>query len=453
MTEDNTSLPTDLGPEPTGTEVLGGSPATKAPLTRLKLLVLTGRSAGKELLLRPGTLFVGKGSDCDLVLDDSSVSRMHLEVAQVEDGRVRLKDLDSTNGSACDGTRFHEVDAQPGAVLTLGKTELRLVAATAPGPAFLPSERESFGRLAGKSLIMRQVFAVLERVAASDAAVLLEGETGTGKDLCAEALHQHSPRSGKPFVIVDLAGVQPNLIESELFGHVRGSFTGSVGDRAGAFERADGGTIFLDEVAELSPDLQPRLLRALEHRQAKRVGANDYKGFDVRVIAATNRDLVEEVRAGRFREDLYHRLGVVKVTLPPLRARREDVPLLVERILESMGREAQLGPGTLQLLQGYEWPGNVRELRNVVERAVSLGGPEGEVPAELLALQTAAPKSDLPISDLPFKEAKERLVGSFERDYLVHLLERCGGNVSKAARHAGIDRVYLHRLLKKHGIG
>ncbi|HEY3445407.1 MAG TPA: sigma 54-interacting transcriptional regulator [Myxococcales bacterium] len=453
MTEDDTSSPTDQASEPTGTEVLAGDSTTKAPLARLKLLVLTGRSAGKELTLRSGTLFIGKGTDCDLVLDDPSVSRTHLEIAQIEDGRVRLKDLDSTNGSSCDGTRFHEIEARAGAIVTLGKTELRLLAASAPGPGLLPSERESFGRLAGRSLAMRQVFAVLERVSGTEAALLLEGETGTGKDLCAEAIHQHSSRATGPFVVVDLAGVQPNLIESELFGHVRGSFTGSVGDRAGAFERADGGTIFLDEVAELSSDLQPRLLRALEHRQSKRVGANDYKSFDVRVIAATNRDLVEEVRAGRFREDLYHRLGVVKVMLPPLRARREDVPLLVEKLLESMGREAKLGPGTLQMLTGYEWPGNVRELRNVVERAVSLGGPEGEVPAELLALQTSAPKNELPISDLPFKEAKERLVGSFERDYLAHLLERCGGNVSKAARHAGIDRVYLHRLLKKHGIG
>ncbi|MFN7132458.1 MAG: sigma 54-interacting transcriptional regulator [Myxococcales bacterium] len=435
-----------------GTDVLPSGAG--APL-RLKVVVVTGNDAGKSLQLETGSYRVGKGSDNDLVLDDSAVSRTHLEVA-VLDGRVRFRDLDSTNGSWCNEMRFREIEGTPGTVVRIGKTTLKVMPVdTARRPALAASARKEFGRLYGSSLAMRQVFAMLERVSPTDAGVLVEGETGTGKELCAEAIHKHSSRSKAPFVVVDLAGIQPNLIESELFGHVRGAFTGASSDRAGAFERANGGTVFLDEIGELAPEIQPRLLRALENRQIKRVGGNDYRHFDARVVAATNRDLLAESRQGRFREDLYHRLAVVKVGIPPLRARREDIPMLVERILETLGRPATtLGPATMAMLSSYDWPGNVRELRNVVERAVSLSGADGEVPPELLELPEAGGGgSALSVEGLPFKEAKERLVASFERDYVAALLERCDGNVSKAAREAGIDRVYLHRLLKKHGLG
>jgi DNA-binding NtrC family response regulator len=335
----------------------------------------------------------------------------------------------------------------------VGKTELKLVLADSL-LHLPPSQKERFGKLWGRSLAMRRVFAVLERVAPTDAAVVIEGETGTGKDLCAQALHSESRRANEPFVVVDLAGVQPNLIESELFGHVRGAYTGAVNDRAGAFERANGGTLFLDEITALAPELQPRLLRALENRQTKRVGANDYRSFDVRVVAASNKELEGEVAAARFREDLYHRLAVVRVTLPPLRKRLTDLPLLVEKMLESMKRPAHLGPTTLAALQSYSWPGNVRELRNVVERALSLGGDLSELPADVLQRPGVTPKGQLTVqAALPFKEAKERLVAVFERDYIEELMLRCDHNVSKAAREAGIDRVHLHRLLKKHGLG
>ncbi len=436
--------------QPAATEVLPGG---AAPVAQLKLQVLSGRSAGRELALSPGRIVVGKGETSDLVLDDPAISRTHLEVSVLE-GRVRLRDLDSTNGSYCGETRFQEIEAGPGTVFRLGKTELRLATAVTAVPSLPPSQSNHFGKLWGNSLAMRQLFALLERVAPTEAAVLMEGETGTGKDLCAHAIHQHSKRADGPMVVVDLAGVQPNLIESELFGHVRGAFTGAVTDRQGAFERADGGTIFLDEIGELAPELQPRLLRALEGRQAKRVGANQYRSFDVRVVAASNRDLQAEIRAGRFREDLYHRIAVVKVTLPALRKRREDIPLLVEKMLEGIGRQATLGPSTLALLAGYDWPGNARELRNLIERVVSLGGAEGgEVPLQLLDLPASTERAAPNAQGLPFKEAKERLVSAFERDYVKDLLERCEGNVSRAAREAGIDRVYLHRLLKKHSLG
>ena len=298
---------------------------------------------------------------------------------------------------------------------------------------------------------MRRLFALLERIAPTDAPVLIQGETGTGKELCAEALHAHSPRADKPFVVMDLAAVQPTLIESELFGHVRGAFTGAVADRAGAFERADGGTLFLDEVGELSAELQPRLLRALERGQVKRVGANDFKTVNVRVIAATHRDLLALARENRFREDLYHRLAVLQARLPPLRERREDIAGLVEGFLARIGRTGAIGPQTLALLVGHDWPGNVRELRNVVERAVSLAGGAEEVPPEVLALPDDA-KASGTASGLLFKEAKDRLFEAFEREYLEGLMARCGGNVSRAAREAGIDRVYLHRLLKRYGM-
>jgi two-component system, NtrC family, nitrogen regulation response regulator GlnG len=287
--------------------------------------------------------------------------------------------------------------------------------------------------------------------------VLIQGETGTGKEGCAEGIHAGGKRRDGPFVIVDLAGIAPTLIESELFGHVKGAFTGAQSDRAGVFERAQGGTVFLDEVGELPPEIQPRLLRVLERRQVKRVGANDYRTVDVRVIAATHVDLEGAVKAGKFREDLFHRLAVLRVTLPPLRERLDDIPLLVDTVLGRMGRPpSALSDQTRALLSQYPWPGNVRELRNVVERVVNMG--EEALPDISPIVSVDKPRTSgsvvvgPPELDLPFKEAKERLIEGFEKDYLKGLLERCGGNVSRASREAGIDRVYLRKLLKKHGL-
>jgi len=298
---------------------------------------------------------------------------------------------------------------------------------------------------------MREVFTLLERMAASGADVLIQGETGTGKEGCAEALHTESPRKDGPFVIVDLAGVPSSLVESELFGHVKGAFTGAQGDRAGAFERANGGTVFLDEIGELPLELQPRLLRVLERRQVKRVGANDYRTVNVRVIAATHVDLEGAVQAEKFRRDLFHRLAVLRVTLPPLRERPEDIPLLIDTMLELGGRPpSALSDQTRALLAQYPWPGNVRELRNVVEQVVSLG--EEALPRMEPLPGEGAGKGSGPDLDLPFKEAKEKLIEGFERDYLKGLIERCEGNISRASREAGIDRVYLRKLLRKHGL-
>jgi DNA-binding NtrC family response regulator len=419
---------------------------------RLKLLVLSGADVGQSYALRLGQYKVGKAPECDIVLSDKSVSRQHL-VLDVREDRVLATDQGSRNGSLCDGLRFSELEVRLGSVLTLGSTELKLVPEDSRERSLPLSNRDHFGALVGSSRKMREVFTLLERLSSSNSDVLIQGETGTGKELCAEALHQESPRHKGPFVIVDLAGIAPSLIESELFGHVKGAFTGAHSDRAGAFERANGGTVFLDEVGELPLDIQPRLLRVLERRQVKRVGGNDYRTVDMRVVAATHVDLEAAVKAEKFRKDLFHRLAVLCVTLPPLRERPEDIPLLIHTVLSRTGRPpSALSDQTRALLSQYPWPGNVRELRNVVERVVSIGEEGLPEMAPAPAPRDTGARSASSELALPFKEAKERLIEGFERDYLKSLLERCEGRINRAAREAGIDRVYLRRLLRKHSL-
>ncbi|NOK21047.1 sigma 54-interacting transcriptional regulator [Corallococcus carmarthensis] len=433
-------------------------PAMRSARVRVRLLVLSGPDAGHSYPLAPGRYRVGADPGSDVVIADRAVSRSHL-LLDVREDSIQAVDVGSRNGSFCEGMRFTTLEVRPGAVLTLGTTELKLVPEGEKANTLPLSNRERFGNLVGQSRRMREVFTLLERVAQGESDVLIQGETGTGKELCAEGLHLNGGRSKGPFVIVDLAGVAPQLLESELFGHVKGAFTGAQSDRAGAFERAHGGTLFLDEVGELPLEVQPRLLRALERRQVKRVGANDYRSVNVRVVAATHQDLEGAVKANRFRGDLFHRLAVLRATLPPLRERPEDIPLLIDTVLERMGKPpSALSDQTRALLAQYPWPGNVRELRNVVDRVVSLGESAlPDMPDSPRARPALSPDLDpedtLSLAlELPFKEAKERLIEGFERDYLRTLLERCGGNVSKASREAGIDRVYLRKLLRKHGL-
>ena len=451
------------GDTPTDAIVEGGGETAPTPL-RLRVEVTTGPDRGAALELASGTYYLGKGPGCDLTLTDGSVSRKHLELTVLA-GAVRVTDLESTNGSWFQGARFDAIEVRAGAHVRVGKTELRFAPAdgsakTSTTPIVTaPPAPTRFGPLESVTPAMQQVFTVLSRAAASDAAVLVQGETGTGKELVAEAIHETSPRKKGPFVICDLASLPRTLIESELFGHVRGAFTGADRDRQGAFVAADGGTLFLDEVGELELDAQPRLLRALERKQVKPVGATGYVTVNVRVVAATNRDLIAEVRAGRFREDLYHRLAVVCVGLPPLRERTADIPGLVHKFLTAAGRgRAPAVPDeTMRALQAHVWPGNVRELRNVLERVTSLAQDGEPVDAHLLGLdEPSGLKADVssPPVDItsPFKEAKERLVQAWEREYVAALLAKCEGNVSLAARSGGLDRVYLHRLMKKHGL-
>jgi two-component system nitrogen regulation response regulator GlnG len=307
---------------------------------------------------------------------------------------------------------------------------------------------------------MQNLLSLVERVAASDAPVLVCGETGTGKELVAEALHRGSQRADGPFVVCDLSAVAPSLIESELFGHRRGAFTSAERDHVGAFTRAHGGTIFLDEIGELADFCQPRLLRAIERREIKQVGGESMRTVDVRVIAATHRDLASDVATGRFRSDLFHRLAVVCVEIPPLRERREDMPMLVEGILRdlaaSQGSEpAQVTEEAMNYLCQCEWPGNVRELKNVLHRALSIA-PDPRL-LDLAEIQVGPPSRRSGVypaqrPSLPFKEAKERIVDEWENGYLRGLLDSAAGNLTLAAENAGMARGHLYRLMRKHGL-
>jgi transcriptional regulator with GAF, ATPase, and Fis domain len=359
----------------------------------------------------------------------------------------RVQDNGSLNGTTLDGVRVRDAEFLVEGTLAVGDSRLQVRAVDGTDEVALP-DTQSFGALIGASVSMRKLFAVLEKVAASEINVLIEGESGTGKELVAAEIVQRGPRAEQPFVIVDCGAISPNLVESELFGHARGAFTGAERDRIGAFETANGGTVFLDEIGELPLELQPKLLRAIEAREIRRVGETAARKVNVRVIAATNRDLEREVNRGRFREDLYFRLAVVSVRVPPLRDRVEDLPHLIRCFLATLDLSDHSGlfpPHVLAELVEHDWPGNVRELRNYVERTVVLREP---LPASKRqgALAGAV---DLCV---PFKLAKDATVDAFERNYLSALLEAAGGNVSKAARNAGMDRMYLHRLIQKHGL-
>ena len=417
---------------------------------RLRLLVVAGPSTGRELLLERGTYRVGKEEGNELRLEDSTVSRTHLLVEVLAHG-VRVTDNGSSNGSSCDGLRFQVLELRPGAVVRLGRSELLLAPVEGPATAPESSSATRWGGLHGKSLAMRQLFTVLERLAGTSADVLLEGETGTGKERCAESLHEASARAPGPFVVVDLAGTPPGRIEAELFGQLEGALGAGTPGRTGACERAQGGTLFLDEVGELPLEAQPRLLRFLERRELKKLGEDAYRTVDVRVVAASQKDLAHEVAERRFRQDLYQRLAGVRLRLPPLRERREDIPQLIDEALTRLGEPPSLvSPRTRALLMAHDWPGNVRELLHVVERVVRLGMP---VALAQLPSTPEAPSAAGLARDAPYKEAREHLLQAFERDYVCALLERHRNNVSAAARAAGIDRAYLHRLINRHGLG
>jgi DNA-binding NtrC family response regulator len=367
---------------------------------------------------------------------------------------VVVRDLGSTNGSFVGGARFQELLLGFGAEIQIGQTLLKYL----PDEEHVevaPAASERFGNMIGRDPKMRQVFSMLEDVAASEATVLLEGETGTGKELLAEEIHRHSPRSGKPFVVFDCAAQPKDLIESALFGHVRGAFTGAVADRKGAFAEADGGTLFLDEIGELALDMQPALLRALDKRTIRAVGGTGQRMVSVRVVAATNRDLRAEMATRRFREDLYYRLAVIRIAVPPLRERPADVALLVQSFIETYAKPPGLAvrQPDLDRLARLPWPGNVRQLRNVIEHACAVShGAELDLADFLASVSAASPGIGAIALDKPFKEAKAAVVEEFERVYLKALLDRHGGNLSAASRTADLDRKHLRELLRKYGL-
>jgi transcriptional regulator with GAF, ATPase, and Fis domain len=347
-----------------------------------------------------------------------------------------------------------EAVVTPGTVLKVGEVEV-ILRVGVRNVEVLPSDKTHFGEAIGQSLAMRTIFGVLERIAPTNATVLFQGETGTGKDVLARATWTESDRAQKPFVVVDCGAVSYSLIESELFGHERGAFTGAVAARQGAFELAEGGTVFLDEIGELPLDVQPKLLRVLETREFRRVGGNRVLKTDVRVIVATKRNLEREVEAGKFREDLYFRLAVVPLTVPSLRARREDIPLLVEGILKAGGRDLAVSDDTMQALIAHDWPGNVRELRNVLDRAIYLARASGQSELALVSLPASGGAAgDVFHFDVgkSYRETRARYDAEFERRYVKWLLARHGANVSAAAREAKMDRKHLHDIAKKHGL-
>jgi len=417
---------------------------------QFRLRVLDGPCQGTVYASTGERATIGTQSAMDLVLDDATMSRFQCEIA-LEAGVAVVRDLGSRNGTLVDGVTVRVAELHDGAVLTLGQTRVRFELGE-ERVAIPLSEHTRFGSLVGGSTAMRAVFALLQRAAQTDATLLLRGETGTGKDLAASSVHEEGGRREGPFVVVDCGAIPGGLLESELFGHERGAFTGATTSRVGACEQAHGGTLFLDEVGELSLELQPKLLRVLEGRTVQRVGGTRRMTVDVRIIAATNRDLKQAVNQRRFRADLYYRLAVLEVRLPPLRERLEDLPLLVEHFatslrLEASGRgDALRSAEFLAELEQHSWPGNVRELRNYVERYAALGqlpGLEEDVGREVQVPLNAAQ---------PLRVAREQWVQALEREYLEQLLKLHGNNVSAAARHAGVDRVYVHRLLARHGL-
>ena len=406
------------------------------------------------------TVGIGSADNNAFTISDSSVSRHHARIEMRDDGVV-VHDLGSTNGTYVDGLQIISAFLPESARIRVGQTELSFELTDEVEPLAL-SERAAFGDLLGQSVAMRRLFASLERIVATDATVLVEGESGTGKEMVAEALHDCGKRSGGPFVIVDCGSLPAGLIESELFGHEKGAFTGAIASRAGAFELADGGTLFLDEIGEIDPALQPRLLRALDRRKVKRVGGSGYADVDVRVVAATNRDLEQMVARGEFREDLYYRLAVVKLRIPPLRERVDDVELLARHFIgqfrarHSSAPAFELTHDIVHALTGRSWRGNVRELRNFIERAVVLAAPELLAPAgdDASTIGGAPGRGGAGMQlEASYADARDRWVGQFEREYVTAALERTGGNVAKAARECQVDRAYLFRLIKKHDLG
>ena len=424
--------------------------ARPSSVRQFHLAVLEGSKTNAEYLSKEDGCSIGSHPRNDLVLEDPTVSRFHCEIRLTAQGPV-LRDLGSRNGTMVDGVQVLAGVLKSGSLLRLGTTTLQFQLATELNKLPL-SAGGRFGTLVGSSVPMRAAYALLEKATASDATVLLDGETGTGKGAAAESIHRQSSRGSGPFIVVDCSAIPENLLESELFGHEKGAFTGATERHIGAFEEASGGTVFLDEIGELPANLQPKLLRVLENKEIRRVGSNTRKEVDVRIIAATNRDLRAEVNAGRFRSDLYFRLAVLRITLPALRERAEDIPELLEHFLSTTNSaQAELewlrAPEFVSKLQSLSWPGNVRELRNYLERCAIFGAAT----APLEAPSGSSVSSSLDLS-IPLSSARDRAVAAFERQYLDALMKSHDWRVGKAAEQAGIDRISLWRLLRRHGI-
>jgi transcriptional regulator with PAS, ATPase and Fis domain len=411
---------------------------------RWKIEVASGPDAGRSLVRESGSIVVGSHPNADLVLTDDAVSRYHLEMRLLAEG-VLVVDLGSTNGTKVGGVRVDRALVQAGGVVRVGHTNLKVI----PDDDKIVIHEGASGRFGDFVTVdpaLQKVLARLQIVARTEATVLIEGETGTGKELLARALHETSARKSGPFVVVDCGAVNQGVLESQLFGHVKGAFTGAVQDRVGAFEAGSGGTVFLDELGELPVDLQPKLLRVLEARTVQRVGESIERPVDIRFVAATNRDLESMLRERRFRDDLYYRVAVVRAKVPPLRDRPEDIPLLAQHYAKKLGGEgAGLSKEVVAVLSSYDWPGNGREMRNVIERAVALSQGGTISPAELFPDEASHERAS-------FHDAKDQVIAEFENRYVRGLMARHHNNVSAAAREAGLSRTALYALMKRAGL-
>jgi DNA-binding NtrC family response regulator len=419
------------------TSPLSAHTATSTPQP-LRLLVLEGPDRGLEKTIEQGTATVGSAAGADLQLKDPTVSRRHLSI-ELRGARLRVKDLGSSNGSRYHGARLDTAELPYGAVLSVGKTVLGLMPVVVTKGKL--SDRTELNGLVGQSKPMRRLFAEIEQVAPTEAPVLIHGETGTGKEGVARALHALSPRSKGPLKVFDCGAVQKELLPSALFGHTKGAFTGAVADAPGALEAADGGVLFLDEVAELPMDMQAAFLRALETQTFTRVGETKERRVSFRLISATHRDFKDRIAKGLFREDLFHRLVVVTLKVPALRERAEDIPLLAQHFSKALKTTLELKPEALASLCAYRWPGNVRELKNAVARAGTLGA-EHALPDQKNAEPVPA----------AYTAARDRVLRTFTRAYLEAQLARHKGSVAKAAKEAGLARTYYYKLLEEHGL-
>jgi DNA-binding NtrC family response regulator len=438
--------------------------------THCRIEVLSGGSAGRVLETEKDLVRIGSAPGSDLVIQDPAVSRNHVELRR-RIGQYVLADVGSTNGTFIGDIQVTEATLRTVKEISLGDTTTIRFVPLSTEVRFEPSGQGRLDDLVGDSVLMREVFFVIERVAPTDLAVLITGGTGTGKEPVTRAVHNHSRRKDKPLVTLAAGSLPPALLESALFGHEAGALQGADATYAGAFERANGGTLFLDELSELPLELQPRLLRAIERGEIQRMQGQAPVQVDVRVVAATSRDIGELVDQGKFRADLYYRLAEIRIDLPPLAERKEDIPVLVtdyfrryaEQIAATGSKAKRLAPAALAQLQRYDFPGNVRELVNILRRGVAVAKGEevlvGDLPVEVTGAKPkpgAVPPGSHQVllldATLPFKDAKAQILDAFERQYLIDLLQRHKLHISRAAREAGIDRRHLYRLLDKYGI-
>jgi two-component system response regulator HydG len=430
-------------------ETRGNAPAI---VQRFVLTVVDGPDRGVTFHVdgaQPSRAYVGKGPLCQLRLSDPRVSRRHLALDVVDQG-LRLQDLQSTNGSHVNGLTVLDAILRGGELVRIGDSTLRVDADT-PAAAEI-SRATRFGRMVGASPEMRRLYPLCERLAASDVPLVIEGETGTGKELLAESLHEASAHAKGPFVVFDCTAVPPSVVEAALFGQEAGALPGVVATTRGVFEQADGGTLLIDEIGDLDVALQPKLLRAIDRAEVRRVGSDRTVRVSVRVIGTTRRDLDREVQAGRFRDDLFYRLAVARIELPPLRDRRGDVALLATHFWQQLGGEGELPYDLLLRLEDATWPGNVRELQNAITRRIALGDLAQDRAHAAKASEPPPRASGQDVIDrvlaldLPLGPSRDRVVDDFERRYVQRVLARHGGDIAQAAAASGIARRYFQLI-------